>query len=454
MRALLTALCQLLLRIFFRRIDDVDRERVPTTGPLLYVLNHPNGLLDPLFILCESPRPVTFLAKAPLFSTFLVKHFVRAFECLPVYRAEDGADPRKNREIIEQSIRLLAGGKVLALFPEGTSHSDPKLKPLKTGAARIALCASATGSGGTTEGEAVRIVPVGIDYRHKTTFRSDALLVYGQAIVTPRVALDEQLRPSPEEVDALNLAIAKALGEVTVQAEDAAALRLAEQAARILSGARRDVGEEPFDEAEVDFDIRRRLVEGYQRLRTLAPDRLEALAGRVRRYEAEMSMLGLPLDHPAAIPARAIRRYVIEHAVVLPLLLAPALIGIATHYPAYRLVGWLSLRMAKNDDAVIATFKLIAGFLFFPLTWIVLAVVVGLLATWPWALATLALLPATGYAALRFGERIGDMIDRARGLWVITTRAGLTRRLTDERRGIHDAIMDLAATLDADAGAA
>ncbi|KIG17790.1 1-acyl-sn-glycerol-3-phosphate acyltransferase [Enhygromyxa salina] len=431
MRAFLTALSRLLLRIFFRRIDNVDAGRVPVDGPLLYVLNHPNGLLDPLFILCESPRPVTFLAKAPLFRTPLIKHFVRGFECLPVYRTQDGADPSKNREVIMQSIALLAGGKVLALFPEGTTHSDPKLKPLKTGAARIAASASREVS--------VRIVPVGIDYSRKATFRSDALLIYGEPIITPQLELDDQLRASAKDVEALNAAITAALGQVTLQAEDAQALRLAEHAALILSGARKDAGESALE----SFDVRRRLVDGYQRLREQAPAPLEQLAERVRSYAAQMSMLGLPLDHPAAIPRPAIRKYVLRHVLVMPLLLGPALLGILTHYPAYRLVGWLSRRIAKQEEAVIATIKLIGGLLLFPLNWIVISVGLGVALAWPWGLLALLALPLVGFAALLFSERVADLIDRARGLWVITTQAELAGRLADERRAIYDAIMRL-----------
>ena len=47
------------------------------TGPLLFVLNHPNSLVDPVFVLCLAPRPASFLAKAPLFRIPLVGALVR-----------------------------------------------------------------------------------------------------------------------------------------------------------------------------------------------------------------------------------------------------------------------------------------------------------------------------------------------------------------------------------------
>ena len=67
MRALLRLLLRGILRIFFRRTEVSGAERVPRTGPVIFVLNHPNGLIDPTFLLCLAPRRVSFLAKAPLF---------------------------------------------------------------------------------------------------------------------------------------------------------------------------------------------------------------------------------------------------------------------------------------------------------------------------------------------------------------------------------------------------
>src|SRR5881296_1422276 len=99
MRSLLRALCARILRIFFRRIEVAGLERVPRTGPVIFVLNHPSGLIDPAFLVCLAPRRVSFLAKAPLFRMPIVAAFARAFEAIPVHRRQDeGTDPSKNRE--------------------------------------------------------------------------------------------------------------------------------------------------------------------------------------------------------------------------------------------------------------------------------------------------------------------------------------------------------------------
>ena len=89
MRAFFRGLFGLVLRIFFRRIEISGLERVPREGPVIFVLNHPNGLIDPGFLLCLAPRRVSFLAKAPLFRMPVIGIFCRAFEAIPVHRRQD-----------------------------------------------------------------------------------------------------------------------------------------------------------------------------------------------------------------------------------------------------------------------------------------------------------------------------------------------------------------------------
>ena len=172
---MLIAVLRFALRVFFRRIEVVGRERVPRSGATVFVLNHPNGLVDPVFVLCHAPRRVSFLAKSTLFKMPVIGYLVRAMEAIPVYRKQDaGEDTSKNRETFGRSAELLRRGGTLAICPEGKSHSEPSLQPLKTGAARIALGAASSGAALD-----LKIVPAGLYYTAKTTFRSGALLYFG-----------------------------------------------------------------------------------------------------------------------------------------------------------------------------------------------------------------------------------------------------------------------------------
>src|SRR5215468_7811714 len=195
MRRFLRALFRLSLRIFFRRVEIEGIERIPREGGVIFAANHPNALVDPLLFLCFAPRPVAVLAKAPLFSTPVVGAFVRGFDSIPVYRSQDaGSDLSKNRETFDAARRLLASGGGLLLFPEGVSHDDPKLRPLKTGAARIALGAAALA------GSALALVPAGLYYTWKRRFRSSVLLSFGQPIAVPLVALEGDGEPPADAV--------------------------------------------------------------------------------------------------------------------------------------------------------------------------------------------------------------------------------------------------------------
>ena len=67
----------------------LHRERVPRAGACLFVLNHPNALVDPAFLLCFAPRRVSFLAKSPLFRTPVIGFLIRQLDSIPVYRKQD-----------------------------------------------------------------------------------------------------------------------------------------------------------------------------------------------------------------------------------------------------------------------------------------------------------------------------------------------------------------------------
>ena len=187
LRQIIHAIISIALRLFFRRIEVVGVERVPREGALLFVLNHPNGLVDPALVFVSLPRRVSFLAKSTLFDNPIGSYLLRTFEILPVYRRIDtGAKAESNVATFDNCFELLRRGRCIAIFPEGISHDQPQLQKMKTGAARIALGAVSDPSAPTS----LKIVPVGLYYTSKTSFRSEALIRYGEIFDIEPVELD------------------------------------------------------------------------------------------------------------------------------------------------------------------------------------------------------------------------------------------------------------------------
>lgn len=442
MRALFRALFGVILRIFFRRIEVSGVEHVPPHGPVIFVLNHPNGLIDPAFLLCLAPRRVSFLAKAPLFRMPVIGSLCRAFEAIPVHRRQDqGSDPSQNRETFEAARAVLerGAGGAIAIFPEGTSHSDPKLKPLKTGVARIALGAAVAGAGAPC----IRIVPAGLYYRAKRTFRSAALLYFGESFAVDPVALAPGMEPPAGPVRDLTARIERALAAVTLQAQQAEAHALVERAQRILA-AQDEAPALPPSLAD-EFALRQRLLAGYDAVRARWPERFAALAARIDRYEAALAAAGIDPHQlaPASYTPARVARYVGKALLFFSLLLPAALVGVVLHYPAYRAVGFVATGVAKGAEDELASIKVLAAMLLFPVTWVVAGVVVG--ARWGLARGALALVaaPLSGYAALLFFERLDRVIGAARALGLFVLRRWAFLRLLAERKGIREDILAL-----------
>jgi 1-acyl-sn-glycerol-3-phosphate acyltransferase len=182
---------------------------VPAEGPVLLVANHPNSLLDPMLVVAAARRPVRFLAKAPLFRDRKIGWLIRASGAIPVYRrSDDPSQMNRNEEMFRAVHAALAGGDAVGIFPEGVSHTSPSLAPLRTGAARIALGAAAQLGG------AFPVIPVGLVFRHKDVFRSDALVV--RAAPVPWDDLAGRLESDTAAVAALTERIGDALAQVTL----------------------------------------------------------------------------------------------------------------------------------------------------------------------------------------------------------------------------------------------
>lgn len=411
---------------------------MPLDCPVIFVLNHPNGLVDPVFLLCLAPRRVSFLAKAPLFRMPVVSYLVRALDSLPVYRRQDtGSDPARNRETFEAARSLLARGGTIAICPEGVSHNDTQLKPLKTGAARIALGAASAG-----EGLDVKIVPAGLYYTAKKTFRSAALLCFGEPLTVEPVALEEDGDPPRAAVQSLSNRIRDALLEITLNVEHEEPLQLISRAESIYSAEEQNARRAP--DLQRELMLRRRFVEGYAFHRVHQPQRLAALVARLSRYEEELKQAGLDpqrLQPPAS--TRAVLTHLVKRLFIFIMLLPFAIVGTIVHYPVYRLTGFLATGILKAEDDVVSTFKITGAMLLFPLTWIAVSIVCFLLWGWLGVIGSLLVIPLSGLVAIRFAEELDSFIGGAKAVVYFITRRWFFNRLLVERRAIREEIQAL-----------
>jgi 1-acyl-sn-glycerol-3-phosphate acyltransferase len=127
-----------LLRLIWRPWIE-GRENIPADGPAILASNH-LSFSDSFFMPVLVPRKVTFLAKAEYFTTpgikgWLTRKFMAGVGQVPIDR--DDADA--SRAALNTGVRILRGGKVLGIYPEGTRSPDGRLYRGKTGVARMAL---------------------------------------------------------------------------------------------------------------------------------------------------------------------------------------------------------------------------------------------------------------------------------------------------------------------------
>jgi glycerol-3-phosphate O-acyltransferase/dihydroxyacetone phosphate acyltransferase len=170
----------LALGFYFRRIERFHIERVPASGPVLFVSNHPNSLTDSFVIGASVPRKVNFIGTVQLFSFKPVKWLLTQCGVIPINRVKD--NPKAMRSVsdtFEAVYHVLERGEAVGIFPEGVTYDDSTLKEVKSGAARMALELEHRHGGKL----GLKVVPVGLTYSAKEIYRSDALVNFGEPIL-------------------------------------------------------------------------------------------------------------------------------------------------------------------------------------------------------------------------------------------------------------------------------
>jgi glycerol-3-phosphate O-acyltransferase / dihydroxyacetone phosphate acyltransferase len=437
-RKVIHAVISVALRLFFRRIEVVGVDRVPGAGALLFVLNHPNGLVDPALVYVSMPRRVSFLAKSTLFDNTFAAFVLRTLEILPVYRRIDAAARlESNFSTFEQCFEMFRLGRCIAIFPEGVSHDETQLQKIKTGAARIALGAVS----GPEPAAGLKIVPVGLYYTSKTSFRSEALIRYGEVFEVEPVELDADGEPPRDAVFALTDEIERRLRDVTLNTETEGELDAVVRAEALFSSVYENL---IFKQTLTQtVDRLQTLAERYKLLGEKDPQRMAALDAKVTRYERSLRASGLTTESLSILqhPTRYVFRYLILRMVFLTVFAPFSVVGAIIHAPAYLFSNLLGRIFNMHDtDVAGASSSIIASLALMPLTWLIVMSIAWWFFGWQIALLTVVVVIICGYLALRSSETLIDLRVWLRAAWLLFRERALFIRLLIQRERLQKEI--------------
>jgi 1-acyl-sn-glycerol-3-phosphate acyltransferase len=414
----------LVTRVFFRQLEIVGLEHVPAEGPVLFVGNHPNSLIDPILIITTCGRKVHFAAKDTLFKSRLLRAVLRGLGAVPLARRDDhGAKQLDNDAAFAAMFDVLGGGGAIGIFPEGLSHDASQLARLKTGAARLALGGAARSS------RPITLVPCGLTFIHPKRFRSRVLVQYGPPIIVAPTAVE--VARDPEQVRGLTADIDAALRRLTVNAPDWDTVRALDVVRRL------------YQPQEISVEDRVELARRFNTYYAQVADepRVVHVMARVRAYQERLDELGVS-DRELArdLSKLEVSARVVRHLVLVAFWLPLSAPGAPLHLPTIIFARVAGHRLTPRKD-VIATTKLMIGMLLALLSY---AVAIGYLAwrvSWTAAIVATLLLPLSGWATLRVLDRLRLV---RRGVGVLVRRLRFRHEVASLRRervGLVEAVL-------------
>ncbi len=429
LQRLIIWLVRVITDTFFRRIDVVNIDNVPKDGPVIFAGNHPNALMDGWLLTAKCGRwPLHFMVNAKLWNYPLLAPALSASGAVPVYSRQDTEGEVDNEKAFSKLYDVIEAGNCMGIFPEGISHVESQLSKLKTGAARVALAVAARGK------VQVRIVPCGLNYIHRHLFRSQVVIEFGEAIVVDDAWVKKYEKDERQSVRNLTDLLAAALTNVTLNAPDWRTLRIIQTARRLYKPATATLTPSDY------IELNRRFVEGY--LQNIEQPELQSLSTEIEEYQARLDMLGLK-DHQlrqTLSPGNIFRKLLLRSLTMLALL-PLAIPGALLHLP----VGWIAATVGERfsyemDD--IATLKVLATILLLPISYLAIAISVGVNFGGGWALFAMAALSISFFTSVRLLEAEAGLMSSMLSLLRLTRLGGDVDELRRTRADLVSKIRD------------
>ncbi|QNF31824.1 1-acyl-sn-glycerol-3-phosphate acyltransferase [Adhaeribacter swui] len=389
------------LKIFYSKIEIKQPGSLPTKGPLLLVANHPNTFMDPIVIASLFQQEVYFIAKSTVFNTPFRKWLLGKMNLIPVYRREDGnATAGANEATFEKCYQFLQAAGTLLIFPEGNSFNERRLRPLKTGAARIALGAAAR----SNFNQPVTILPVGLNYAEPTRFRSRLFISVAAPIAVSQWAAVYQHNPS-EAVKQLTGQIREALEAQVIHTYSQEDDALVKQVEAVFKN--KLVTDHQVNNSAEEFELTRHIVSSLEFFKKSEPERINKIQEKLTAYLSQLNQLGLQdqLFYDST-GKRHLGKWLFTSGIFFVLGFPLYLLGLLTNYLPYIIPAKVAKALTEEEEFV-APILLSTGIFTFPLFYFLEGFIVWYLThSLILLLLFLLLLPVAGFFVLYYYQQI------------------------------------------------
>jgi 1-acyl-sn-glycerol-3-phosphate acyltransferase len=371
---------------YFYKVSIRGKENINLENINIYAPNHQNALMDALALLSIYNFQPVFLARSDIFKNKWINKILTFLKMLPVYRMRDGyGELQKNDATFIKTIEILENKRGIGIFPEGSHGLKKQLRSLKKGIARISLQALEN-SDGKME---INIVPIGMYYQDHHKKRSHLFIeigkpfnisgFYEQYLSNPAIAHNQLL-------DELRTKLKNVM--LHVENDDAY------DTIEFLIELYDSMGRAFNKSGETIYDTHKNMIATCENLHENTPEKFDVLEKKCFRFKDYLS------DCKISTAAAGLAMKKLSIAAIA---MKSVLILAGTPFFIYSFIQNLipflltsRLRKVPKEPQFISTMNFVGGIVFYPVFYILQAIVVLLLSgSWQWTLIYLFSLPFT-----------------------------------------------------------
>ncbi len=398
--------------VFFRTISIRNKELIPNKGPLMVLANHPSTFMDPIVIATMLNRKVYFLAKGELFNSGFSKWLLPKLNMIPVYRKQD--DPSqmsKNEETFNKCYEHLEKGGAILMFPEGTSITERKLRPLKTGAARIVLGAEAKNNFKLN----AKVITIGLNYANPHKFNRDLFINIENPINVSDFKEEyskDTFKGAESLTETIRLNLEKLIIAINDQQTDALITNIEMLYKNKLSKELR-ISEK---DKQAEFELTKNMIDSVNYFIETDPLRAEKMSIRINEYLNNLNRLGLnDSDLEQNRQNKTLIRGSLKSFFTIILGFPVYVYGLINNYLPFEIPGLLTNKITKVIEYR-GAIGMVLGMFTFSIFYTLQIMVVWKLTHLVWITLIYALsMPLTGFFAYWYFHTL----ERIRAKWIL-----------------------------------